>query len=104
MGQRASPGIKEGVCVRNWRTTHRIARATRAGGRPKCGEDDLGSPMKFCRVRELGKLHELPRGRRGLEMSGVGWPRWPRLGLQWRAEESSPELRRGVWPAKVSTG
>ena len=31
----------------------------RAGGRPKSGEDDLGSPVKFCRVRELGKLHKL---------------------------------------------
>jgi hypothetical protein len=38
--------------------THRIARSTRAGGRPKSGEDDLGSPVKFCRVRELGKLHK----------------------------------------------
>jgi hypothetical protein len=39
--------------------THRIARSTRAGGRPKFGEDDLGSLVKFCRVRDLGKLHEL---------------------------------------------
>jgi hypothetical protein len=39
--------------------THRIARSTRAGGRPKSGEDDLGSPVKFCWVRELGKLHKL---------------------------------------------
>jgi hypothetical protein len=31
----------------------------RAGGRPKSGEDDLGSPVKFCRVRGLGKLHKL---------------------------------------------
>jgi hypothetical protein len=31
----------------------------RAGGRPKSGEDDLGSPVKFCRVRELGELHKL---------------------------------------------
>jgi hypothetical protein len=45
-----------------------------------------------------------PSGWRGLEGTRVGWPRWPRLGWQWRAEESSPELRRGVWPAKVSTG
>jgi hypothetical protein len=34
----------------------------------------------------------------------AGWPRWPRLAWQWRAEESSPGLRRGVWPTKVSTG
>jgi hypothetical protein len=27
-----------------------------------------------------------------------------RLGWQWQAEKSSPELRRGIWPAKVSTG
>jgi hypothetical protein len=38
---------------------HRIARSTRASGWPKSGEDDLGFPVKFCRVRELGKLHEL---------------------------------------------
>jgi hypothetical protein len=38
---------------------HRIARSMRAGGRPKSGEDDLGFPVKFCRVRELGKLHKL---------------------------------------------
>ena len=36
---------------------HRIARSTRSRGRPKSGEGDLGSPVKFCRVRELGKLH-----------------------------------------------
>jgi hypothetical protein len=37
--------------------THRIARSTRAGGRPKSDEDDLGSPVRSCRVRALGKLH-----------------------------------------------
>jgi hypothetical protein len=34
-------------------------QSTRAGGRPMSGEDDLGFPVKFCRVRELGKLHKL---------------------------------------------
>jgi hypothetical protein len=58
-GQRASLGINGGVCARNWRTAHQIARSTRAGGRPKSGEDDLGSPVKFCRVQGLGKLHKL---------------------------------------------
>jgi hypothetical protein len=38
---------------------HRIARSTRAGGRPKSGEDDLDSPVRFCRVRGLGKFHKL---------------------------------------------
>jgi hypothetical protein len=36
-----------------------IARSTRGGGRPKSSEVDLGSLVKFCRVRELGKLHGL---------------------------------------------
>jgi hypothetical protein len=37
--------------------THRIVRSTHTGGRPKSGEDDLGSSVRFCRVRALGKLH-----------------------------------------------
>ena len=49
-GQRASPGIKEGVRARNSRMAHRRARSTRGGGRPKSGEGDLGLPVKFCRV------------------------------------------------------
>jgi hypothetical protein len=36
---------------------HRRAWSTRAGGRPKSGEGDLRLPVKFCRVRGLGKLH-----------------------------------------------
>jgi hypothetical protein len=36
---------------------HRRARSTRVGGRPKSGEVELGLPVKFCRVRGLGKLH-----------------------------------------------
>ena len=36
---------------------YRRARSTRGGGRPKSGEGDLGLPVKFCRVRGLGKLH-----------------------------------------------
>jgi hypothetical protein len=36
---------------------HRIARSTRGHGRPKSGEGDPGSPLRFCRVRGLGKLH-----------------------------------------------
>jgi hypothetical protein len=38
---------------------HRIAWSTRAGGRPKFGEGDLGFLVKFCWVRGLGKLHKL---------------------------------------------
>jgi hypothetical protein len=36
---------------------HRRAWSTRAGGRPNSGEGDLRLPVKFCRVRGLGKLH-----------------------------------------------
>jgi hypothetical protein len=37
--------------------SHRRAWSTRAGGQPKSGEVDLRLPVKFCRVRGLGKLH-----------------------------------------------
>jgi hypothetical protein len=57
MGQGASPEIKEDVRARNRRMAHRIARSTRGHGRPKSGEDDLGSMVRFCWVRALGKLH-----------------------------------------------
>jgi hypothetical protein len=59
MGQGALPEIKEGKRTRNLRMAHRIAQSTRGRERPKSGEDDLGSPMKFYRVRGLGKLHGL---------------------------------------------
>jgi hypothetical protein len=76
--------------------------------RPKFGEVDLRLPVKFCRVRGLGKLHghmaELTEALVRLGVTGVGWPRWPKLWRQWREERSSPELRRGVWPAMVSAG
>jgi hypothetical protein len=43
--------------ARNLTMAYRRARSTRGGERPKSGEGDLGLPMKFCRVRGLGKLH-----------------------------------------------
>ena len=47
---------------------HRIARSTRGRGRPKSGEDDLGSPVRFCRLhRPLAKLTE------GQAQLGRGW-------------------------------
>jgi hypothetical protein len=59
MGQGASPEVKGDMCTKNLRMAHRIARFTCGRGRPKSGEDDLRSPVKFCRVRGLGKLHGL---------------------------------------------
>jgi hypothetical protein len=74
MGQEASPEIKEDVCARNLRMAHQIARSTRAGGRPKSGEDDLGSPVRFYRVRELGKLQRpLAKLTEGQVQLGRGW-------------------------------
>jgi hypothetical protein len=57
--------------------THWIARSTRAGGRPKSSEDNLGSSVMFCRVRALGKLHGPPtkltegQARLGSDWSGL---------------------------------
>jgi hypothetical protein len=53
---------------------HRIARSTRDRRRPKSGEDDLGSPVRFYRVRELGKLHRpLAKLTEGQEQLGRCW-------------------------------
>jgi hypothetical protein len=64
--------------------SYRIARSTRAGGRPKSNEDDLGSPVKFCRVRGLGKLH-------GLLAKLTEWLAW--LGSDWRELATVAEAR-----------
>jgi hypothetical protein len=48
----------QGRCAHeDLRMAHRIARSTRGRGRPKSVEGDPGSPVRFCRVRGLGKLH-----------------------------------------------
>jgi hypothetical protein len=108
MGQRGSRDAREDMGARNWAETHRLALSTRGGERPKSGEVDLGLPVKSGLVRGLGKLHgplaELAKHWLDLGVAGVGWPRWPKLWRQWRAELRSPELRRGGWPVKVSAG
>jgi hypothetical protein len=54
--------------------SHWIAQSTRGRGRPKSGEDDLGSPVRLCRVRELRKLHEpLAKLTEGQAQLGRGW-------------------------------
>jgi hypothetical protein len=68
----------------NLRMTHRMARSTRAGGRPKSGEDDLGSSVKFCQVRGLGKLH-------GLLAKLTEW--LAQLGSHWRELATVAEAR-----------
>jgi hypothetical protein len=53
---------------------HRRAWSTRAGGRPKSGEVNLGLPVKFCRARGLGKLHgPLAELAEALARLGGGW-------------------------------
>jgi hypothetical protein len=87
--------------------THRIAWSTRAGGRPKSGEDDLGSPVKFCRVRGLGKLHKLmEKLTEWLARLGSNWGGLATVAEALVAMPGGKELARakgGVWPAKVST-
>jgi hypothetical protein len=84
MGQGASPEVKEDMCTKNLRIAHRIAQSTCGRGRPKSGEDDLGSLVKFCQVRELGKLHELL----------VKLSEWlARLGSDWRELAMVAEAR-----------
>ena len=61
-----------------------IARSTRGGGRPKSCERDLGPPMKFCRVRGLGKLH-------GLLAKLTEW--LARLGSDWKELAMVAEAR-----------
>jgi hypothetical protein len=84
MGQGASPDVKEDRCTKNLRMAHRIARSTRGRGRPKSGEDDLGSPVKFYRVRELGELH-------GLLAKLTEWLAW--LGSDGRELATEAEAR-----------
>jgi hypothetical protein len=39
-----------------------------------------------------------------MDAAGVSWPRWPRLGQWWRAEESSPKLREGCLASEGEHG
>jgi hypothetical protein len=84
MGQGASPEVKEDMCTKKLRMAHRIARSTRGRGRPKSCEDDLGSSVKFCWVRGLGKLH-------GLLAKLTKW--LARLGSDWRELAAVAEAR-----------
>jgi hypothetical protein len=93
---------------RNWAETHWIARSTRGGERPKSGEVDLGPPVKFGRVRGLGKLHgllaELAEALVGLE---GGWSELASAAealAAMAAEISSPEPRNGGCSVRVSAG
>jgi hypothetical protein len=79
------------VGARNLKLAYRRARSTRGGGRPKSGEGDLGLPVKFCRVRGLGKLH----GLMAKLTEGLA-----RLGRDWRELATVAEARK-AWRAVV---
>jgi hypothetical protein len=87
---------------------HRSAQSTHAGGRSKSGEVDLRLPVKFYRVRGLGKLHgPMAELTEALARLGGDWSRLTTVAEALAAiagERSLPELRRGVWPAMVSMG
>jgi hypothetical protein len=70
---------------------HRIVWSTSGRGRPKSGEGNLGSPVKFYRVRELGKLH-------GLLVKLTEW--LARHGSDWRELATVAE----AWAVMASGG
>jgi hypothetical protein len=73
--------------------THCIARSMRTGGRPKSGEDDLGSPVKFCRVRALGKLHGPPvKLTEGQAQLGSDWSGLATVAEAWAVMAGGREL------------
>jgi hypothetical protein len=75
---------------------HRIARSTRGRGRPKSGEDDLGSPVRFCRVRALGKLHgSLAKLTERLAQLGRDWSRLAAVVEAWQWWRAVARRARG---------
>jgi hypothetical protein len=93
MGQGASPEIKEDVSTRNLRMAHRIARSRPGRGRPKSSEGDLGSPVRFCRVREHGKLHgPLSKLTEGQAQLGRGWSELAAVAEAWEMMAGGGEL------------
>jgi hypothetical protein len=64
--------------------SHRIARSTRDRGRPKSGEGNLGSPVRFFQVRELGKLYwPLAKLTEGQAQLGHGWSELAAVAEAW---------------------
>jgi hypothetical protein len=75
--------------------THRIARSTSAGGRPKSGEDDLGSPVRFYRVRELRRLHRpLAKLTEGQVQHGHDWSGQAVVAEAWAVVVGGGKARR----------
>jgi hypothetical protein len=74
---------------------HRIARSTRTGGRPKSSEDDFGSPVRFCRVRALRKLHgPLAKLTKGQAELGRDWSGLATVVEAWAVVAGGGKARR----------
>jgi hypothetical protein len=83
------------VCARNLRVAHRIAWSTRAGGRPKSGEDDLGSPVRSYQVRALGKLHRsLAKLTKRSAQLGRDWSELAAVAEAWEVMAGGGKARR----------
>jgi hypothetical protein len=65
----------------------------RGRGRPKSGEGDPGSPVKFCRVRGLAKLHRpLAKLTEWLARLGRGWRELAAVVEAWTVMAGGGEL------------
>jgi hypothetical protein len=84
------------VGARNLKMAYRRARSTRGGGRPKSGEGDLGLPVKFYRVRGLGKLHKLmAKLTEGLVRLRHDWRELATAAEAWKAWRAVARRARG---------
>jgi hypothetical protein len=98
------------VGARNLKMAYRRARSTHGGGRPKSGEGDRGLPVKFCRVRGLGKLHRLmAKLTEGLARLGRDWRELATAAEAWKAWRAVARRAQGkfrlslAWARLVST-
>jgi hypothetical protein len=83
-------------------SVHTCRRATEVRrGRSWPSGEVLSGPRAWKASQAYGEPN---RSAGATWVTGLGWPRWPKLWRQWRAEKSSPELRRGGWPVMVSAG
>jgi hypothetical protein len=84
---------------------HRIARSTRGRGRPKSGEGDLWSAVKFCRVRELGKLHgPLTKLTKRPAQLGHGWRELATVAEAWAVMAGGGVARSRRCPVNFGLG
>jgi hypothetical protein len=85
--------------------SHRIARSTRVHRRPKSGEGNLGSTVRFCRVRELGNLYgPLAKLTEGQTQLGRGWSELAAVVKAWAVMAGGGKLARAKEGCLASEG